>query len=75
VALRHEATYRSDSRRTLAASLAQAGRFEEACREAKLFMSLNPGFRVSHWIEFTRFADKAAGQHFVDGYRKAGLPE
>jgi TolB-like protein/cytochrome c-type biogenesis protein CcmH/NrfG len=75
VSLRHESTYRTESRRTLAASLAFLGRMSEAHQEAELFMALNPAFRISHWIQSTPFADKSAGEHFVEGYRRAGLPE
>jgi tetratricopeptide (TPR) repeat protein len=73
--LRKEATYRSGSRRTLAAALAQLGRLDEARQEAKLFMASNPNFTVSAWIEAHPFADDATRQHFMDGYRKAGLPD
>jgi hypothetical protein len=73
--LRREETYRLPSRRTLAASLAQLGRLDEARREAEMFMASSPHFTIRHWIESQAFRDDAAGQHFVDGYRKAGLPE
>jgi TolB-like protein/Flp pilus assembly protein TadD len=73
--LRREETYRTPSRRTLAASLAQLGRLDEARREAELFMISNPHFTIHHWTESLLFRDKKALQHFVDGYRKAGLPE
>ena len=49
--LRNEATYRTESRRLLAAALAQLGRLEEARDEAKLYLAANPHFRISHWIE------------------------
>ena len=39
--LRREETYRTPSRRTLAASLAQLGRLDEAQREAAMFMASN----------------------------------
>jgi TolB-like protein/class 3 adenylate cyclase/Tfp pilus assembly protein PilF len=73
--LRREETYRTISRRTLAASLAQLGRLDEARREAEFFMASNPDFTISDWAESSPFRDKAAGQHFADGYQKAGLPE
>jgi len=73
--LRREETYRTLSRRTLAASLAQLGRLDEARREAEMFMASNPHFTIRHWVESQPFRDEAACQHFVDGYRKAGLPE
>jgi tetratricopeptide (TPR) repeat protein len=73
--LRREETYRRPSRRTLAASLAQLGRLEEARYEAAMFMASNPHFTIQYWVETQAFRDEAACQHFVDGYRKAGLPE
>ena len=73
--LRKEETYRTGSRRILAASLAQLGRIEEARQEAELFMISNPHFTISYWAAGQPFRDAAALAHFVDGYRKAGLPE
>jgi TolB-like protein len=75
LSLRREQTYRLACRRTLAAALAQLGRLDEARLEAKMFMVSNPHFTIHHWVESQRFRDAAACQHFVDGYRKAGLPE
>jgi tetratricopeptide (TPR) repeat protein len=73
--LRQEETYRTPSRRTLAASLAQLGRLDEAQREAAMFMASNQHFTIRNWLESQPFGDEAACRHFVDGYRKAGLPE
>lgn len=73
--LRKKETYRTASRRLLAASLAQLGRLAEARQEAALFMSTNPGFTVSHWVNTQPSRDKPTIDHFADGYRKAGLPE
>lgn len=73
--LRKEATYRSGSRRTLAAALAQLGRLEEARQEAKLFIVSNPKFTISAWVASHPFPDEQTRQHFIEGYRKAGLPE
>jgi tetratricopeptide (TPR) repeat protein len=73
--LQREETYRMPSRRTLAASLAQLGNLEEARREAELFLASNPKFTIRSWKETMAFADEAASEHFVSGYRKAGLPE
>jgi TolB-like protein/class 3 adenylate cyclase len=75
VTLRKEATYRTVSRRILAASLAQLGRIDEARQEAALFMAGNPLFTISHWSSTQPFRDEGMREHFVDGYRKAGLPE
>ncbi len=73
--LRNEATYRTASRRLLAASLAQLGRMDEARQEAALFMVSNPHFTISFWAASQPFRDEAMRDHFVEGYRKAGLPE
>lgn len=73
--LHEESTYRSGSRRILAASLAQLGKLDEARREAELYMTGNPRFTISAWIKSHPFAEDADRRHFVDGYRKAGLPD
>lgn len=73
--LRKEATYRSGSRRILAASLAQLGREEDAMREANLFMATAPNFTISHWAAAQPARDIETVQRFVEGYRMAGLPE
>jgi len=73
--LRNEATYRTESRFDLAAALAQLGRLDEAREEAKLYLAGRPHFRISHWLETQSFRDMATRDRFVEGYRKAGLPE
>jgi TolB-like protein len=73
--LRRDETYRTSSRRFLAASLAQLGRLDEARSEAELFLVGNPQFTIRHWAQTEPFRDTAALQHFVDGFRRAGLPE
>ncbi|WP_172221605.1 winged helix-turn-helix domain-containing tetratricopeptide repeat protein [Mesorhizobium sp. NZP2077] len=73
--LRRDETYRTSSRRFLAASLAQLGRLEEARAEVELFLVGNPHFTTSHWVWTEPFRDAAMFEHFVDGFRKAGLPE
>ena len=73
--LRRDETYRTSSRRFLAASLAQLGRLDEAHTEAELFLVANPGFTIRHWAATEPFRDDATLAHFVDGFRKAGLPE
>jgi TolB-like protein len=73
--LRRDETYRTSSRRFLAASLAQLGRFDEARTEVAMFLVANPHFTTSHWVETEPFRDDATLDHFVDGFRKAGLPE
>ena len=73
--LRHPSTYQSFSRRILAASLAQLGRIEEARQEGSWFMASHPDFTIGRWAETQPFRDEDVREHFIDGYRKAGLPE
>ena len=73
--LRKDETYRTSSRRFLAASLAKLGRLDEARAEAELFLVGNPDFSIGHWAATEPFRDGATLAHFVDGYREAGLPE
>jgi adenylate cyclase len=73
--LSKDATYRTESRRVLAAALAQLGRLEEARESAKLYLAGNPNFRISHWVETSPFRDIFTRDRFVDGMHKAGLPQ
>ncbi len=73
--LRKEETYRTGSRRYLAASLAQLGRLKEARSEAQMFLVSNPHWTISHWVSTQPVRDDNLRAHVVDGYRKAGLPE
>ncbi|MCR4268458.1 winged helix-turn-helix domain-containing tetratricopeptide repeat protein [Nitratireductor sp. ZSWI3] len=73
--LRRDETYRTSSRRFLAASLAQLGRLDEAHAEAELFLVGNPQFTIRHWAATEPFRDAATLARFVEGHRKAGLPE
>ncbi|MCV9966703.1 winged helix-turn-helix domain-containing protein [Pararhizobium sp. BT-229] len=73
--LRRDETYRTSSRRFLAASLAQLGRLDDARAEAELFLVGNPHFTTHHWAATEPFRDAATLDHFVEGFRKAGLPE
>jgi hypothetical protein len=51
------------------------GRMDEARQEAALFMVGNPHFTISFWAASQPFRDEAMRDHFIEGYRKAGLPE
>ncbi len=73
--LRRDETYRTSSRRFLAASLAELGHLDEARAEVELFLVGNPHFTTSHWAATEPFRDSAMLEHFVEGFRKAGLPE
>ncbi|MGH6760565.1 MAG: hypothetical protein ACRECW_03110 [Phyllobacterium sp.] len=70
-----EETYRTNSRKFLAASLAQIGRVDEARREAEMFLVTHPYFTISHWAASQPLRDAATRDHFLDGFRRAGLPE
>jgi TolB-like protein/cytochrome c-type biogenesis protein CcmH/NrfG len=74
-ALSRNETHRTSSRRFLAASLAQLGRLDEARAEAELFLVGNPDFSIGHWATMEPFRDHALRERFVEGFRKAGLPE
>ncbi len=73
--LRKDETYRTSSRRFLAASLAQLGRLDEARTEVDLFLVANPHFTTGFWVTTEPFRDAAMLAHFVDGFHKAGLPD
>ena len=73
--LRREQTYRTASRRILAAALALLGRNSEAREEAKLFLSTSPHWRISTWVESQPFKNPKDAQAWIDAYRLAGLPE
>jgi adenylate cyclase len=73
--LRREDTYRTNSRKFLAATLAQLGHSEEAHREAELFLIAHPHFTIGHWLRSQPLRDASVRDHIVDGFRKAGLPE
>ncbi|OWV90540.1 adenylate cyclase [Rhizobium sp. N122] len=73
--LRREDTYRTNSRKFLAATLAQLGHSEDARREAELFLIAHPHFTIGHWLSSQPLRDGSVRDHFVDGFRKAGLPE
>jgi hypothetical protein len=64
--LRRDETYRTSSRRFLAASLAPLGRLDEARAEVELFLVGNPHF-TTRWATTEPFGDAATLEHFVDG--------
>ena len=72
--LRHDAARGTGSWRLLAASLARLGRIDEAKAEAAQFLAIHPSFSIQHWGTTQPFRKKADLAHFLEGYRKAGLP-
>ena len=73
--LRNHIAYRTGARRILAASLAQAGRLDEARDEAMLFMANDPRFSIRDWAASQPARDPETLERFVEGFRQAGLPE
>ena len=63
------------SHRILAATYAHLGRFEEARSEADEFMKVVPSFSIKEWARTEPYTDPNELQRYVDGLRKAGLPE
>ncbi len=59
----------------LAASYAQSGREAEARAVATGILEAKPDFCLKRWAEKEAFKNQADLNHFVDGLRKAGLPE
>jgi hypothetical protein len=44
-------------------------------QKVELFLVGNPHFTTRHWATTEPFRDAATLEHFIDGYREAGLPE
>jgi len=61
-------------RLTLAASLAQLGRMEEAHAEAEKAMKEDPSFSASAVVSRAPWLHEKDRQHMMEGYLKAGLP-
>lgn len=63
------------TRQYLAMSYAQLGRIAQAAEMAAELLRDNPEFSGSDYAELLGFANTEARAHFLDGVRKAGLPE
>ncbi len=63
------------ARRLLAAVYAHLGRLDEARNEAKEYMKVIPNFSINEWARTEPYANPNERQRYVDGLRKAGLPE
>jgi hypothetical protein len=61
--------------RMAAASRASAGRLAEAQKIMARIRHLDPEFRVSNLTDVVPYRDLNAFDRYVDGLRKAGLPE
>ncbi len=63
------------ARRLLAAVYAYLGRLDEARYTAKEYMKVIPNFSITEWARTEPYTDPNELQLYVDGLRKAGLPE
>jgi TolB-like protein len=63
------------SQRLLAGALAQLGRLDEAREVGQKFLSEMPSFTIASWVKTLPVRDPRQLDHFIEGYRKAGLPE
>jgi adenylate cyclase len=61
--------------RWLAACYGQLGREADAQAAAAEYLKRTPGFSVANHLEATLFQQAADREHYLDGLRKAGLPE
>jgi hypothetical protein len=64
-----------EGRRMLAASYAHLGKMDEAREQARQVLNLYPDFTISRWRHRPPYRDQAALEHFIEGLRKAGLPD
>jgi adenylate cyclase len=72
---RRPETYRTESRRNLAAALAKLNRLGQAQEEANFFMLANPNWRISTWMENQPFKNPQDAEFWAESYRLAELPE
>ncbi len=70
-----EMTLNPQSRRLLSVTYAQAGRLEQARAAAKEYLEVEPNFSIKRWAELEPYEIHADFWHYVQGLRKAGLPE
>jgi TolB-like protein/Tfp pilus assembly protein PilF len=74
-ALQIEACQGTGAQRVLAAALAQLGRVPEAREAARQFLATYPHFSTAAWAKTQPFRNPKDLDHFMEGYRRAGLPE
>jgi adenylate cyclase len=65
----------AEGRRLLAASLAHLGMIEEARAEAREVLRAHPDFSIGVWCGRQPFRDQSVLERFIEGLRKAGLPD
>ena len=65
----------SEGRRLLAANLAHLGMLDEARAHAREVLRLHPAFTLAQWRHRPPYRDERILERYVDGLRKAGLPD
>jgi TolB-like protein/Tfp pilus assembly protein PilF len=70
-----EKTLNPKSRRLLSVTYAQAGRLGQARAAAKEYLEVESNFSIKRWAELEPYEVHADFWHYVQGLRKAGLPE
>lgn len=65
----------AEGRRLLAANYAHLGRLDEARAEAQEVLRLHPDFTVASWSQRPPYKYREKLERFIDGLRRAGLPE
>ncbi|MCW6506784.1 tetratricopeptide repeat protein [Lichenifustis flavocetrariae] len=64
-----------EGRRLLAANYAHLGMMDEAQAAAREVMRLHPSFRIEQWRDRPPYKDELVFQRYIEGLRKAGLPQ
>jgi adenylate cyclase len=59
----------------LSCAYTQSGQLEEARGEAAEVLRINPRFTIERWKRLAIYRNPEDVEHFLDGLRKAGLPE
>ena len=65
----------AEGRRLLAANYAHLGMLQEARAHASEVLRLHPGFTISSWAQRPPYKDRIILENYMEGLRKAGLPE
>jgi TolB-like protein/class 3 adenylate cyclase len=65
----------SEGRRLLAIAYSHQGMIAEARAAAAEVLRLQPGFTISEWCRVPPFREGPALERYLDGLRKAGLPD